>query len=67
MLVRLNNYRVNGLALAKINEDISVGISELVDTFVSTKPGVTGVVMNNMYGYYWSLLCLKFTQYNVIF
>ncbi len=35
MLVRLNNYRLNGLA--NIHKDISVEISELVDTFVSTK------------------------------
>ncbi len=38
MLVRLNNYSLNGLALANIHKDISVKISELVDTFVSTKP-----------------------------
>ncbi len=34
----LNNYRLNGLALANIHKDISVEISELVATFVSTKP-----------------------------
>ncbi len=38
MLVRLNNYRPNGSALANIHKDISAEISELVDTFVSTKP-----------------------------
>ncbi len=38
MLVRLNNYRLNGLALANIHKDIPIEISELVDTFVSTKP-----------------------------
>ncbi len=38
MLVKLNNYRLNGLALANIHKDISVEISEFVDTFVSTKP-----------------------------
>ncbi len=39
MLVRLNNYHLSGLALINIHEDISIEISELVDTFVSTKPG----------------------------
>ncbi len=38
MVVRLNNYHLNDLALANIHKDISVVISELVDTFVSTKP-----------------------------
>ncbi len=38
MLVRLNSYRLNGSALANMHKDISVEISELVDTFVSTKP-----------------------------
>ncbi len=38
MLVRQNNYRLNGLALANIHKDISAEISELVDTFVNTKP-----------------------------
>ncbi len=38
MLDRLNNCHLNGLALANIHKDIFVDISELVDTFVSTKP-----------------------------
>ncbi len=37
MLVRLNNYRPNGLTLANIQKDISVEISDSVDTFVSIK------------------------------
>ncbi len=52
VLVRLKNYCLNGFALANIRKDISVEISELVATFVSTKPRcmswVTGVVMNKM-------------------
>ncbi len=37
-LLQQNSYRLNGLALANIHKDISVEISQLVDTFVSTKP-----------------------------
>ncbi len=38
MLVRLNSYCLNGLALANIHQDISVENSELADTFVNNKP-----------------------------
>ncbi len=48
MLVRLNNYRLNSLTLANIHKDISVEISELTDTFVSTKP--RRMVMNDWSG-----------------
>ncbi len=47
-LVTLNNYHLNGLAVANIHEDISVDISELVDTIVSTKP--RRVVMSDWSG-----------------
>ncbi len=48
MLDKVNNYRLNGLALANIHKNISVEIFELVDTFVSIKP--RHMVMNDWSG-----------------